>query len=147
MFFPREKWGESQKTREGALELFFARAKRTKIPFLRHSLLPNPTETLATHATLIYFTWFANNILACNLFGVLATEVTTSVFIQVQKRATGQSDKWYVVKKCACRSAIKMERQPVQSVVRQSIFRAFLGAYLYKDRHMMNHGVQTNRLL
>ena len=57
-FFPREKWGESQKTKEGVGEGFgsrtiFRAGKTSKIPFLWLSLLSNPTETLATQANSV----------------------------------------------------------------------------------------------
>jgi len=68
VFWPHEKWRESQKRRGGEgrgrkvpsfpspTPLFrffgsrpiFRAGKKTEIPFLGLSLLPNPTETLAT---------------------------------------------------------------------------------------------------
>ena len=48
VFCPREKW----------CSLHFLRGKNTTNPFLRLSLLPNPTETLATQAIETQNIWF-----------------------------------------------------------------------------------------
>jgi len=71
VFCPREKWGESQKAKEGGgggegnppqppLSLFgfrpiFRAGKKPKIPFFGLSLLPNPTETQATQVKWYVF--------------------------------------------------------------------------------------------
>ena len=97
--FSRSKNGARAKKREKGLLNHFSRGQNEqKSRCLWLSLLPNPTETLDTQATLIYFIWSTNNILACK-------GVTCLVCWQRKWRQVDIN--WYVVKKCACRSAIR----------------------------------------